>query len=133
MPFNQRQLIEQATFAYSPLGKAFEKQTKSIGGQGGKQIKATPDDKKQLDNLGNKKQLGNNELLLSKEREIFKNTYNKRLEKIDELSKKIDTDNLKFIVNSSGLEPDISELELIILTNVSRLLIQRPREETMVL
>ena len=133
MPFNQRQLIEQGTFAYSPLVKAFEKQTKSIGDQGGKQIKATPDDKKQLDNLGNKKQLGNNELLLSKEREIFKNTYNKRLEKIDELSKKDDTENLKFIVNSSGLEDDISELELIILTNVSRLLIQWPREETMVL
>ena len=61
--------------------------------------------------------------MLSKEREIFKNTYNKRLEKIDELSKKIDTDNLKFIVNSSGLEADISELELITLTNVGRLLI----------
>ena len=27
MPFNQRQIIEQAKFAYSPLGKAFEKQT----------------------------------------------------------------------------------------------------------
>ena len=51
MPFNQRQLIEQGTFAYSPLGKAFEKQTKSIGDQGGKKIKETPDDKKQLDNL----------------------------------------------------------------------------------
>ena len=44
--------------------------------------------------------------------------------KKDELSKKDDTENLKFIVNSSGLEADISELELIILTNVSRLLIQ---------
>ena len=83
--------------------------------------------------VGYKKQLGNNELLLSKEREIFKNTFNKRLEKIDELSKKDDTENLKFIVNSSGLEADISELELIILTNVSRLLIQWTREETMVL
>ena len=26
--FNQRQIIEQAKFSYSPLGKAFEKQTK---------------------------------------------------------------------------------------------------------
>ena len=25
-PFNQRQIIEQPKFAYSPLGKAFEKQ-----------------------------------------------------------------------------------------------------------
>ena len=28
LPSNQRQVIEQAKFAYSPLGKAFEKQTK---------------------------------------------------------------------------------------------------------
>ena len=27
LPSNQRQIIEQAKFAYSPLGKAFEKQT----------------------------------------------------------------------------------------------------------
>ena len=27
LPFNQKPIIEQAKFAYSPLGKAFEKQT----------------------------------------------------------------------------------------------------------
>ena len=27
LPSNQRQIIEQATFEYSPLGKALEKQT----------------------------------------------------------------------------------------------------------
>ena len=27
VPSNQRQIIEQAKFTYSPLGKAFEKQT----------------------------------------------------------------------------------------------------------
>ena len=37
---NQRQIIEQAKFAYSPLGKFFEKQTKTIEDQGEKQIKA---------------------------------------------------------------------------------------------
>ena len=32
LPSNQRQIIEQAKFAYSPLGKAFEKQTeKQVG------------------------------------------------------------------------------------------------------
>ena len=51
-----------------------------------------------------KKRLGNNELLLSKKREIFKNIYNKGLHKIDELSKISDYDDLKFTVNSSGLE-----------------------------
>ena len=86
-PGNQRQIIERAKFAYSPLGNTFKNQTKMIEDQGEKQIKAIEDNEKQLDN---KKQLGNNELLLSEEREIFKNNYNERLDKIDELSKKTD-------------------------------------------
>ena len=38
MPFNQQQIIEQAKFSYSPLGKAFQKQTKTIEDQGKKQV-----------------------------------------------------------------------------------------------
>ena len=34
LPSNQQQLIEQAKLTYSPLGKAFEKQTKTIEDQG---------------------------------------------------------------------------------------------------
>ena len=37
---NQQQIIEQAKFTYSSLGKAFEKQTKTIEDQGKKQIDA---------------------------------------------------------------------------------------------
>ena len=33
-PYNQKQIIEQAKFTYSPLGKAFEKQIKTIEDQG---------------------------------------------------------------------------------------------------
>ena len=40
MPSNQKQIIEQAKFTYSPLGNAFEKQTKTIEDQGEKQTKA---------------------------------------------------------------------------------------------
>ena len=40
LPSNQRQIIEQAKFAYSPLWKAFEKQTKTIEDQNKKQRKA---------------------------------------------------------------------------------------------
>ena len=40
MPSTQQQIIEQAKFTYSPLGKAFEKQTKTIEDQGKKQIDA---------------------------------------------------------------------------------------------
>ena len=40
LPSNQKQMIEQAKFTYSPLGKAFEKQIKTIEDQGEKQTKA---------------------------------------------------------------------------------------------
>ena len=36
LPFNKKQIIEQAKFTYSALGKAFEKQTKTIEDQGEK-------------------------------------------------------------------------------------------------
>ena len=48
LPSNQQQILEQAKFTYSPLGKAFEKQTKTIEDQGEKQIKAIQDNKQQL-------------------------------------------------------------------------------------
>ena len=50
MPSNQQQIIEQAKFTYSPLGKAFEKQAKTIEDQGEKQIKAIQGNK-QLANI----------------------------------------------------------------------------------
>ena len=40
LPSNQRQIIEQAMLAYSPLGKTFEKQTKTIKDQREKQVEA---------------------------------------------------------------------------------------------
>ena len=43
LPSNPQQIIEQAKFTYSPLGKAFEKQIKTIEDQAEKQIKASQD------------------------------------------------------------------------------------------
>ena len=43
MPSNQQQIIEQAKFTYSPLGRAFQEQTKTIKEQGEKQIKEIQD------------------------------------------------------------------------------------------
>ena len=40
LPSNQQQIIEQAKFTLSPLGKAFEKQTKTNEDQGKKQVNA---------------------------------------------------------------------------------------------
>ena len=49
LPSNQQEIIEQAKFTYSPLGKAFEKQIKTIEDQGKKQVNA-------LENLKPKEQ-----------------------------------------------------------------------------
>ena len=38
LPSNQKQMIQQAKFTYSPLGKAFEKQIKTIEDQEKKQL-----------------------------------------------------------------------------------------------
>ena len=43
MPSNQQQIIDQTKFTYSPLGKTFEKQIKTIEDHGEKQIKAIQD------------------------------------------------------------------------------------------
>ena len=107
LPSNQQQIIEQATFTYSPLGKAFEKQAKTIEDKGEKQIKAIQDNRKQLISDDDYK----NKLLISKEREIFKDIYNKRLDKLEELNNKIDYDNLKYVVESSGDEYWFNKIE----------------------
>ena len=107
LPSNQQQIIEQAKFTYSPLGKAFEKQTKTIEDKGEKQIKAIRDNRKQLISDDDYK----NKLLISKEREIFKDIYNKRLDKLEELNNKIDYDNLKYVVESSGDEYRFNKIE----------------------
>ena len=78
MPANQQQIIEQAKFTYSPLGKAFEKQIKTIEDQG----------KKQVDALNTLK--SNNQLII--EDVIPKNALNndeakKKLDKIKEIEK----------------------------------------------
>ena len=95
MPSNQRQIIEQAKFIYSPLGKAFKKQTKTTEDEGEKQIKAIRDkskENKKYSNYGYK-----NELLLSKEREIFRDIYNDRLDQTERVSNDVDFRDLRDI------------------------------------
>ena len=113
---NQQQIIQQAKFNYSPLGKAHEKQIKTIKDQGEKQVKAIQD--KQIVNIN--KDDYKDKLLLSKEREIFKDIYNKRLDRIDELNNKIDYDNLKYpiyatkdLLDFSGLTDPLTLLDKI--------------------
>ena len=59
LPFNQKQIIKQAKFTYSPLGKAFEKQIKTIEDQEKKQVEVLKDlktkEQKAIENKSNDK------------------------------------------------------------------------------
>ena len=119
LPSNQQQIIEQVNFTYSHSGKAFEKQTRTIKDQGEKKIQ---DNKEQLVHINNDYGDYKNKLLLSKEREIFKNIYNKRLDKIEELNKKIDYNDLEYTVISAGEEFKFDESEdpILFLDNIRK-------------
>ena len=89
-----------------PWGKAFEKQIKTIEDQREKQVEVVEnwkDYKKQLVNDYEDK------LLHSKEREIFQNIYNKRLDKIKGITGKIDDNNLVFTTISTRINTDFSK------------------------
>ena len=106
LPSNQQQIIEQAKFTYSPLGKAFEKQTKTIEDLGEKQIKTIEDQGIKQIKVIQDKSLGKikkhsdydndyrEELLLSKVREIFRDIYNDRIEQLQLASHNVDYNNL---------------------------------------
>ena len=118
LPSNQRLIIKQAKFTYSPLGKAFEKQTTTIKDPGKKQVKAIQDNK-QLVNINNDDDY-KDKLLHSKEREFFKDIYNKRLDKIEEIINKIDHNNLNYVVAGTGDEYNFNNSDdpLALLNNI---------------
>ena len=93
LPFNQQQIIEQAKFTYSPLGKAFEKQIKTIEDKGNKQTKAIQDQGR-MKTIKKYAHDAKDTPLISKEKEIFNEHVDERLEKITDLDKKVNSDDL---------------------------------------
>ena len=87
LPSNQQQIIEQAKFTYSPLGKAFEKQIKTIEDQGEKQIKAIQD-QGQVKTIKKYDYDDEDTPFILKQKEIFNELVGERLEKITDLDKK---------------------------------------------
>ena len=118
LPSNQQQIIQQAKFSYYPLGKALEKQVKTIEERGKKQVKAIQDNKQ----IVNKDDDYKYKLLLSREREILKDIYNKRLDKIEELNNKIDYNNLNYVVVGTGDKYSFDDLDdpLTLLSNIKK-------------
>ena len=91
LPSNQQQIIEQAKFTYSPLGKAFKKQIKTIEDQGKKQVDALESlkPKEQTKPIGDKYDP-------PKATAIFNELINKRKEFMSKLYDNVDYNNLKF-------------------------------------
>ena len=91
LPSNKLQIIEQAKFTYSPLGKAFEKQIKTIEYQGEKQVKDL-NTLKSDDNNKKKKKLTIENMI---PKSIFANDEAKEeFNKIIEIEKNIDREKL---------------------------------------
>ena len=92
LPSNQQQIIEQTNFTYSPLGKDFEKQIKTIEDQAKKQVDA-------LENLKPKeekkpiKDTPNNQSTVTI---IFNDLINKRKILMNKLYDSVDYKNLNF-------------------------------------
>ena len=84
---NQQQIMEQARRTYSPLGKAFEKQIKTIEDQGKKQIKAIQYQGK-LKTIKKYAYDAEDTPFISKEKEVFNELVDERRENITDLDKK---------------------------------------------
>ena len=80
LPSNQQQIIEQAKFTYSPLGKTFEKQIKTIEDQGEKEVKTLKD-------LKPKEQ--------TKTIEFYNQILEEKIDEIINMSREINFKNLK--------------------------------------
>ena len=113
MPSNQQQIIEQTKFTYSPLGKAFDKQIKTIEDQGKKQVdaleKLRPKETKPIEGTPNNQ---------SKAATIFNELINKRKELMNQLYDSTDYNNLKFQYVSRA--KDVSFMNIEILKNFLR-------------
>ena len=89
LPSNQKQIMEQAKFNYSTLGKAFGKQIKTIEDQGEKLVKA-------LNTLkAIKAYKSNDNEKSSKHKEIFDKLSIEKIAEIN-ISKEIDFNNLTY-------------------------------------
>ena len=88
---NQQQIIEQAKFTYSRLGKAFEKRIKSIEDQGEKQVDALKD-------------------LKPISKKIYAEILEERSDEILKIGRKINYSNL--VYDFKGLTPSINFLYL---------------------
>ena len=106
LPSNQQQIIEQAKFTYSPLGKASEKQIKTIENQREKQVDALKDlkPKKRTKAITYKSDDDNDKTSTIKE--IYDEILGERIDEILKMSKEIIHSDL--VYDFKGPTPSIN-------------------------
>ena len=85
LPSNQKQIIEQAKFTYSPLVKAFEKQIKKVQDQGRKQVETIKDLKAREQTKATKDKSDDNPLMSKK---IYYRLLSERMDEVLKIRKK---------------------------------------------
>ena len=85
LPSNQKQIIEQAKFTYSPLVKAFEKQIKKAEDQGRKQVETIKDLKAREQTKATKDKSDDNPLMSKK---IYYRLLSERMNEVLKIRKK---------------------------------------------
>ena len=112
---NQQQIIEQTKFTYSSLGKAFDKQIKTIEDQGKKQVDA-------LNTLISDNKIAikkytydlNDNPFISKQKEIFNKLTDERLEKITDLDKRVNRNDLIYRYKGRLLIQNLMNLTMLL-------------------
>ena len=106
LPSNKQQIIEQAKFTYSFLGKAFEKQIKTIEDQGQKQVDALKNSKpkKTTKAIKYKSDDDDNDATISKK--IYNEILEGRMDEILQMSREINYSNL--VYDFKGSTPSIN-------------------------
>ena len=92
LPSNQKQMTEQADFTYSPIGKALEKQTKTV--------EDLAEKIKPIQNQGQVKTIktyayeDKDGPLISKQKDLFNKLVDERLDEITKLDEKVNHEDL---------------------------------------
>ena len=92
------------------MGKAFEKQTKTIEDQGEKQIKAIQD-KSPIKSIKKLTYDTNDGPIVLKEKEIYNKLTEENFEKINSLDKNVDIDKLVFEYKGNNPDEDLSKFD----------------------
>ena len=112
LPSTQQQIIEQTKFTYSPLGRAFDKQIKTIEDQGKKQVDAlntlTSDNKITIKKY--RYDLKDTPFI-SKQKEIFNKVVDERIEKITGLDEIVNRNDLIYRYKGKVADTKFNEFD----------------------